>query len=635
MDDNFFKETEDLINAVLEGQFDVRGDADAFSGKNRDLVSGINSIIDIFAETLNMVSANIERIAGGDIPDLITDEFKGGFNTIKESQNRLIQSMNEIAVTAVLISSGTMDGVEIAERSDRDRIVKAFNLLVKRLKGFLLEIDGMIHGVREGNLKVRGDTEQFTGSWKELVANTNTLMAALMMNYQRALQSEKKYRSLFDSAPDGILISGFDGKIIAFNDTAMKLFKYDDHEEFSRTNTRDCYQNPDKDRLNYIENLKAAGRLENYLVDFKDRLGRPFTASLSCRIIRYAEEKSIQTILRDITEIKKMESELRHYAENQEKMLAEKTRELKSTIKELSAAIDDLRETRERMAQKSFQAGMAEMAVSVLHNIGNAITPVNIRVGGMAESGLIAPEVFQSLKTVHAILSEEKAGPDGQAGKLAKLVSTITGVLHETDSNFREDLNFIEKNIEHIKENILLQQRYAGVVGVEKQVNPNSLLTDAADMLKDSIEKRGIDLQFDLQNIPDISLDKNKMMQIFVNILKNAYEAIDMSPNTHEKTIRVTTSIQTEASRKFFRMAVLDAGVGVSPEIKHELFKFSFSTKKRGTGFGLHDAANYIKARKGTISLSSEGLGKGARIVVTLPLNQHNENGIKTRGDIE
>ncbi|MCP4113698.1 MAG: PAS domain S-box protein [Desulfobacteraceae bacterium] len=528
--------------------------------------------------------------------------------------------MNEIAVTAVLISSGMVDDVVIREHSDKDRVVKAFNLMIKRLKDILAEIDRLIDAVRKGNLEVRGDTGAFTGVWKELAANINSLMEQLMKSYNISKQSEEKYRNLFESAPDGILIIDFDGKIIAFNKAAMKIFKYENPHEFNRLTAFDFYQHPDTDRSRLLEKLKIARHLENYTVSFKDRFAKPFAANLSARIIKYGGKERIQSIIRDITRITQMEEELRNYAVNLEQMVDEKTMALKSANDELSGAITSLFQTREQLARKSFQAGMAEMAVSVLHNIGNAVTPLNIRTGTMLASGLINPQILRSLEKIQQMILDKKEQTDEHNEKLARLISAITDVLRKTDSKFCEDLNFIQNNIEHIKEIIFLQQKYAGVCGFETRVNLNDLLKDAANLLNDSFTKRNISLKFNLDALPEISLDKSKMMQIFINILKNAYESIDMATGADQKQIRVSSLRYTENGREFVKAIIEDTGTGIAPDIKNEIFKFNFSTKERGTGFGLHDAANYIKARNGKIDIFSLEKNKGAQLVITLPL---------------
>ena len=130
----------------------------------------------------------------------------------------------------------------------------------------------------------------------------------------------------------------------------------------------------------------------------------------------------------------------------------------------------------------------------------------------------------------------------------------------------------------------------------------NRLIHDAAEMLADSFTKRKISVDFRLGELPNMSLDKNKMIQIFINILKNAYEAIDAS-DTKDKHIDVFSILAKKGDSDFVRVEVTDNGVGLTSEAKAGAFRFNFSTKGRGTGFGLHDSANYIKAKDGYIEI--------------------------------
>ena len=167
---------------------------------------------------------------------------------------------------------------------------------------------------------------------------------------------------------------------------------------------------------------------------------------------------------------------------------------------------------------------------------------------------------------------------------------------------------------------IALQQKYAGVRGLETLVSVNDLLQDSVEMLKDSLKKRAIFIQFNFSSVPGIVVNKNKMVQILINIIKNSYEAIDMAPPENEKRITLSTSLEKQNGIEYVRIAIADTGVGFSPDIRNKVFRFNFSTKGRGTGFGLHDAANYVHAHEGLIDLLGDGPGKGAQLIIRLPV---------------
>ncbi len=435
-------------------------------------------------------------------------------------------------------------------------------------------------------------------------------------------ESEEKYRNLFDFAPDGIFITDFNGKILSFNNTAMRIFGHNDRALFSQMTDTDFYQVPD-DRLKLKERLNAEGLLENYAVNFKDRSGKPFVASLSARLIGYGGKLCIQSIIRDITPIKLMEAELRDYAENLEKMVDEKTAELKSANRELSAAVKSLEDTREQLSLSAHQAGMAEIAVSVLHNIGNAINSVNVRIYHHEER-LNRGEIRSLEKVFGLLCSEEfvRTDPSGRWEKLLKYFDATVSSLRENYRQLKEDCVFIRKGLDHLMEIISLQQKYAGVRGAETFEDVNELLKDSAEMMMDSVRKRNIDIEFEPAPVRKVYVNRNKMIQIFINIIKNAYEAIEACSAESKGKIKLATSAEKEDETEYVRIVISDTGTGVPRENLNKVFRFNYSTKDRGTGFGLHDAANYIAARNGVIRLYSEGPGKGAQVTIRLPASK-------------
>lgn len=298
----------------------------------------------------------------------------------------------------------------------------------------------------------------------------------------------------------------------------------------------------------------------------------------------------------------------------------------KRVEQELKSAISSLEQTREQLALNAHQAGLAEMSVSILHNIGNAVTSVNARISRMREMKL--GRMIQTLERVRDRLRSREE-PGGQKDKgIFELFSTTLEVMTQRRRNLMSDLDFMENGMDHIMETISLQQKYAGLRGYETLVDLNDLIRDAGNMLMDTLVKRGIHLTYDLDDLPGLYLDRNRMIQIFINIIKNAYESIEQAPpqsskqdkaiQDRTKQITVTTRTEKKDTGEFALIEITDTGMGVSPDIKDDIFKFNFSTKGRGTGFGLHDCSTYIKARGGTIDLSSDGPGKGATLRIQL-----------------
>ncbi|MBW2640376.1 MAG: methyl-accepting chemotaxis protein, partial [Deltaproteobacteria bacterium] len=117
--------TGNLVQATKDGKLDTRGDAEKFAGGWGDLVGGVNQLIDAFVGPVNVTAEYVDRISKGDIPEPITDEYKGDFNEIKNNLNACIDVMT----------------------------------------GLLEETGNLVQATKDGKLDTRGDAEKFAGGW--------------------------------------------------------------------------------------------------------------------------------------------------------------------------------------------------------------------------------------------------------------------------------------------------------------------------------------------------------------------------------------------------------------------------------------------------------------------------------------
>ena len=173
------KETDMLTQAVRQGRLEVRGDAQKHSGDWRELIAGINRVIEAFASPITMTADAVDRIAKGDIPEKITEEYQGDFDKIRNNLNGLIDAMNQTARIAEDIAAGNLL-TEVRERSEDDRMMKALNAMIMRLKTVLQEVQELIGTVQEGRLNARGNADTYEGGWKELITGINSLIDAFV-----------------------------------------------------------------------------------------------------------------------------------------------------------------------------------------------------------------------------------------------------------------------------------------------------------------------------------------------------------------------------------------------------------------------------------------------------------------------
>jgi methyl-accepting chemotaxis protein len=194
---NVLKETDGLIRAVQAGILSSRGDAGTFSGVWRDLVLGLNKVIDAFFAPINMTADCIHQIAQGDIPGKITDEYQGDFNEIKNNLNVLIEAMNEITRLAEEMAEGNLM-VKVRERSIQDRLMQALNAMMCQLKEVATQVKSAVDNVASGSLTMSSGAEEMSqgaaeqaAAAEEASSSMEEMVANIRQNANNALQTEK------------------------------------------------------------------------------------------------------------------------------------------------------------------------------------------------------------------------------------------------------------------------------------------------------------------------------------------------------------------------------------------------------------------------------------------------------------
>jgi PAS domain S-box-containing protein len=281
-------------------------------------------------------------------------------------------------------------------------------------------------------------------------------------------------------------------------------------------------------------------------------------------------------------------------------------------------AEEELERVHKQLLLASRQAGMAEVATNVLHNVGNVLNSVNVSASIVSER--IKKSKCAGLSRV-AVLLEEHASDlatflTGSQGRHlpAYLQELATELIAERDVAIAE-LAELRANVEHIKEIVAVQQSYARRGGVTDMVDIRGLVEDSLRMNEGAFSRHGVTLVRDFQDVPLITVDKHKVLQILVNVIRNAKYACDESGGQEK---RVTVRVRVAEGRML--IAVIDTGVGIPPENLERIFSHGFTTRKDGHGFGLHSCALAAKDLGGSLKGESDGPGQGATFTLTLPL---------------
>jgi PAS domain S-box-containing protein len=273
-----------------------------------------------------------------------------------------------------------------------------------------------------------------------------------------------------------------------------------------------------------------------------------------------------------------------------------------------------------KLMDTSRQAGMADVATGVLHNVGNVLNSVSVSatlVGDRLRASNVA-----DLRQATALLL-------GQNGRLAEFLTTdpkgklipeflgtVADELASEQTELIAEMDSVGQHIEHIKEIVAMQQSYAKVSGAYENLDPAELVEDALRLNVAAFERHHIELVREFEeNNPKVCVDRHKFLQILINLLRNAKHAMeDVSERERRMVIRVGM-----ASPDRVKIVVSDNGIGIPLENLTKIFNHGFTTKKDGHGFGLHSGANAAKEMGGSLTAHSDGPGQGAEFTLELP----------------
>jgi PAS domain S-box-containing protein len=402
-------------------------------------------------------------------------------------------------------------------------------------------------------------------------------------------ESESKLLSVIDSTDDVVLALDLEGRLVAANTMARGLFPVMFGRELQLGESFLELAAPDT-REQYRQQLARAVRGQREKLETTTMVaGQLRTVEVTFNPVRGADGRvtGMTVFSRDITERKDAEAQLG----------------------EMHRSLLDV----------SRQAGMAEIATGVLHNVGNALTSVNVsadvvvqRVRGSRISGLArAVELLEeNASRLGTFLTEDPRGR-----QLPAYLEALSGQLAQEREDVLTEMRRLGESVDHIKSVVTMQQRHARVAGVVERVEVPALIDDALRLLAVSFERLGIQLRREYAEVPPVLVDRHKLLQILVNLVSNARHALlDSGREDKRLTLRV------ERAGERLRIAVADNGVGIAPEHLPRLFTQGFTTKKDGHGFGLHISALAAEELGGDLTCESAGRGQGATFRLELPL---------------
>ncbi|MEO6003532.1 MAG: ATP-binding protein [Opitutus sp.] len=266
-------------------------------------------------------------------------------------------------------------------------------------------------------------------------------------------------------------------------------------------------------------------------------------------------------------------------------------------------------------------AGMAEVATGVLHNVGNVLTSLNVSASVIA-AGFKESKV-ESLAKIATMLREHSSdlgdfiANDPKGRRIPEFLESLAQHSIAERDRLLAEAESLQRNVDHIKEIVAMQQSYATMVSIIEPLDPVQLMEDSLRMNLGALARHAVTVVRDFKSTPLVLAEKAKVLQILVNLIRNAkYAADDGGRADKAITLRIES---TDEGR--VRLIVADNGVGIPAENLTRIFAHGFTTRVGGHGFGLHSSANAAKEMKGSLIVHSDGLGKGAAFTLELPAN--------------
>jgi two-component system NtrC family sensor kinase len=257
----------------------------------------------------------------------------------------------------------------------------------------------------------------------------------------------------------------------------------------------------------------------------------------------------------------------------------------------------------------------------VLHNVGNVLNSVNVSASLVEEA--IRKSKIARIGQIAQMLDEHGADlprfltVDEKGKLIAPYIKQLAQHLATEQEQLLGEMRSLGKHVGHIKDIIGVQQSVAKVAGVVETASPRELLEDALRMVAASLERRRVTVEREFAETPSVDTDKHKVLQILVNLLTNAMDAVRDGGGGRPGVLRLR--IVPNPGGAGACIEVTDNGVGIAPENLTKIFTHGFTTKKDGHGFGLHSAALAAKELQGSLTAHSEGPGSGATFVLSLP----------------
>jgi PAS domain S-box-containing protein len=402
-------------------------------------------------------------------------------------------------------------------------------------------------------------------------------------------KSEQLNRSILDNASEAMVVANENGVITIFNNAAELTFGRARCHVIGKT-IDTLLQMPNWKSLQMLFEAGASWTPSDRLLRGIGGNGEAFPCSVSISQVVAGDGNLYILIARDETE--RIESE---------KKLADVNRQLMDA---------------------SRKSGMAEVATGVLHNVGNVLNSLNVSLHVI--DGKLDGRVHSRINKAVDLLSansenlEDFFSNDSRGKHLPAYLQKLSSMLLDDQTIICDEVEQLQKHIEHINEIVRAQQGNATSQSFYRQESPSELMEDAATFNEHRNHEFDICISKEFFHGSSIETDRHKVLQILVNLIKNAQDSLAKTEGRKRKICLRSETVD----REFVDLIVEDNGIGISKEQIENVLRFGYSTKLDGHGFGLHSSLNTANQIGAELRVESDGEDKGARFVLRIPVKQ-------------
>jgi signal transduction histidine kinase len=289
--------------------------------------------------------------------------------------------------------------------------------------------------------------------------------------------------------------------------------------------------------------------------------------------------------------------------------------------REFDSMTEKLERSRAQVVEAARNAGMSEIATGILHNVGNVLNSVNVSANVVAQR--VQSSKLEKLEKLNAMVEAQgerlgdfiTSNPKGK--HVAPFLGEVTRLLRGDHEAIAAEIKSLNEGIEHIRKLVDAQQQLAGKSSFAESVRLDEQIELALSIAARATgERANLDVRCEIEDLGRVRLDRHKLVQVLVNVIKNARESVDASGGAGRVTVRALRDGER------LRIDVVDDGAGIAAENLARVFNHGFTTKSGGHGFGLHSSANAATEMGGRLGAASAGLGRGATFTLDLPLER-------------